>query len=85
MIFSSTLVLMGIYAIMISLFALSLFLKTKKLESGKRERIRDVMVIGWILVLASPFSMAGMLILLYGLSILLYEYYRMGKHEVESK
>jgi len=84
-IFSSTLVLMGIYAIMISLFALSLFLKTKELESGKRERIRDVMVIGWTLVLASPFSMAGMLILLYGMGILLYEYYRMGKHEVESE
>ncbi len=82
---SSTLILIAIYAIMISLFALSLFLKTKHLESGKRERVRDVMVIGWILVLASPFSMAGMLILLYGLGILLYEYYKMGKHEVGSQ
>ncbi len=71
--------LMLTFFLLILLFAISVLRRAEKLEESKRFRVRDLIVVGFILSFSPTIQVAGILIFWYGFGILLYEYYKLGK------
>ncbi|WP_456477754.1 hypothetical protein [Geoglobus ahangari] len=67
--------------IFIIVLLLSVLNPAKSLEESRRNRVKDLIVVGLILWFSPSVKVAGMVIFFYGFGILLYEKYQEGKRE----
>ncbi|NOY11242.1 MAG: hypothetical protein GXO67_03990 [Archaeoglobi archaeon] len=67
--------------IFIIVLLLSVLNPAKSLEESRRNRVKDLIVVGLILWFSPSVKVAGMVVFLYGFGILLYEKYQEGKRE----
>jgi len=70
-----------LFAIIIIVLLLSVLNPAKSLEENRRNRVKDLIVVGLILWFSPSVNIAGMVIFFYGFGILLYEKYQEGKRE----
>jgi Na+/melibiose symporter-like transporter len=82
-----------IFVIAVIVWIVGVYSQTKKIESPLKERIRDICLIGIILLAVDPISnyfmkehsfvLAGVIIYVYGLLLLLANEFRKGEKESE--
>ena len=70
-----------LFVVFIIVLLLSVLNPAKSLEESRRNRVKDLIVVGLILWFSPSAKIAGMVIFFYGFGILLYEKYQEGKRE----